>query len=255
MKILQNVIVVLLLAAVTGACTGGKGKNGAKIREIVTTENTEADFGVMKEKDGPVKAILVVRNETPDTLFPAMAYTRCGCLTASVDRTPVPPGGDVRVGTEYDPSYKKGIVMEEVGVTFQDGRPMLSLIIKGEVIPMKHPVGEDHPYDFGEGLHLSHEVLHYGKMRPGQTGDIFIRVASERKRRTTVSFLPDEALKDHLAFRDGLVLEKEGRDTLHFRFTMPEGIPAGDTVWFSIYPALDGKTLDKPLKLKTISKD
>lgn len=250
---MKKVFAAIGLACAVAACTGRP--SGTAVREIATTENTEADLGRMKEKDGPVQAVLTVRNEEPDTLYPVMAYTRCGCLTATVDRAPVPPGRDVRVHVEYNPSYRKGIIMEEVGVSFRDRRQMMSLIIKGEVVPMKHPVEEDYPYDFGGGLHLSHEVLHYGKMEAGQTGDIFIRVASERKRRTTVSFLPDEALKGHLDFRDGLVLEKEGRDTLHFRFTMPEGIPAGDTVWFSIYPALDGKTLDKPLKLKTISKD
>ena len=255
MKFIRSIIAISVLIALAGACTDGGKKRSGSVREIRTSENTEADLGVMKEKDGIVHAVLVVRNESPDTLSPAMAYTVCGCLAATVGREPVLPGEDFRIDVKYNPSYRKGIIMEEIIVPFIDNPRMLSLIVKGEVIPMKHPVEDDYPYDFGEGLHLSHEVLHYGKMSPGQNGDIFIRVASERKRRTTVSFLPEESLKGSLRMRGELPLEKEGRDTLHFRFTMPEGIPAGDTVWFSVYPALNGKMLDKPLKIKSISKE
>lgn len=240
------------MAAAMAACTGNP--SGTAVREIRTTENTEADLGRMKEKDGPVQAVLTVRNETADTLHPAMAYTRCGCLTAEVDRAPVPPGGDVRVRVEYNPSYRKGIIMEEVGVRFQDRRPMMSLIVKGEVLPMKHPVEDDYPYDFGGGLHLSHEVLHYGKMEAGDTGDIFIRVANERKRPVTVSFTPEAALRNHMSFRGDLSLPKEGRDTLHFKFKMPEGLSPGDTLWFSMVPSVDGKALDKPLRVKSIAR-
>lgn len=249
---MKKVFAAIGLACAVAACAGRP--SGTAVREIATTENTEADLGRMKEKDGPVQAVLTVRNEEPDTLYPVMAYTRCGCLTATVDRAPVPPGRDVRVHVEYNPSYRKGIIMEEVGVSFRDRRQMMSLIIKGEVVPMKHPVEEDYPYDFGGGLHLSHEVLHYGKMEAGQTGDIFIRVASERKRPVTVSFAPEAALRDHLAFRGDLRLPGEGRDTLHFRFTMPDGIPPGDTLWFSVIPAVGGKPLDKPLRIKSIAR-
>lgn len=251
-KSLRIFLAVAALAGGVAACSDGP--RSAAPREIVTTENTEADLGRMKEKDGPVQAVLVVRNQAPDTLWPAMAYTRCGCLTATVDRMPVPPGGDVRVHVEYNPSYKKGIVMEEVGVSFRDRRQMMSLVVKGEVVPMTHPVEEDHPYDFGGGLHLSHEVLHYGKMQAGQSGDIFIRVANDRKRRAKISFQPEAALGDRLSFREGLQLAAQGRDTLHFRFTMPGGIPAGDTVRFAVFPAVNGKKLDKPLVIKAISR-
>lgn len=247
-----TVSAALLILAMSVA--GGCGNRPAKteVKDILTSENTEADLGKIKEADGPVFFNLLAENATADTLYPVAVHTRCTCLTGKTDRKPVPPGGKVKVEAVYNPAYRKGIIMEEVMVQFAGRRSGMSLIVKGEVLPMKHPVEEDHPYDFGNGIHLSHSTLHFGKMEAGESKYIYIRCASERKKETEVSFIPQEQFIGNLHFRERIRLEKEGRDTVNFRFTMPEGIASGDTLTFPIKVSASGRILDRPLTVKAI---
>ncbi len=61
--------------------------------EIVTSENTEADLGTIYEEEGLARTVLVVRNNSADTLFPVAAYSHCRCAAATVSPLPVAPGG------------------------------------------------------------------------------------------------------------------------------------------------------------------
>lgn len=247
---MKRLVFLALCAALAGSC--GNGANNG-VREILTTENTEADLGVIREADGTVQVTLVVPNASADTLYPSAAYTHCRCVFAEVDRTPVPPGGQVRVGVEYNPAYRKGIFMEEIYVKMLSEGD-LSLIIKGEIVPMAHPLEEDHPYDFGDGLLLSHEVLSYGRLAPGTSKDMFIRYANGSGQKMRLDFLADPALAGALDSRAGLALPPEGRDTLHFRFTMPESLAAGDTLKLPVRLSVNGKMLEKSLLVRAVCK-
>ncbi len=132
--------------------------------EIVTSENTEADLGTIYEEEGLARTVLVVRNNSADTLFPVAAYSHCRCAAATVSPLPVAPGEDVRID-----------------VTFDNPRP------------------------------------------------------------------------ETLAYRQKMTLDAHGRDTLHFRFTMPAGLSSGDTLRFALRPSVNGKPVGKDLNVKAIS--
>lgn len=246
-------IVIAAVALISGSCRSGAGKHPKVPAEIVASENTEADLGTVYESDGLARTVLVVRNEFSDTLVPVAAYTACRCTEASVDALPVAPGDDLRISVVYNPAYRSGIFMEEVRVRFLNSRKVMSLVVKGEVIPCVHPVSEDHPYDYGGGLHLSHEVLHYGKLHAGESRDIFVRYASDSRKGMALDFVPDTGLDGYVAAREGIALPPEGRDTLHFRFRMPGGMHDGDTLMLPIHVAVNGKVLDKALMVKAIA--
>lgn len=219
--------------------------------EIITNENTEADFGIIEEKNGPVQTKLIVKNESADTLFPLGANTHCRCVKASVDRKPVPPGGNLAVDVVYNPAYRKGIFMEEIGVGLR-GRNMMSLIIKGEIIPMEHPVTEDNPYDYGSGLHLSHEALHFGNLEAGEKRDIYIRYANDTGKPFRLSFEAPDDRADNISFRNNVEVGGKVRDTLHFHFTMPDGLLPGDTLRFPMQVRINDKPSSKILEIKAI---
>lgn len=252
MKTADNIKIFIALCLMSAAVLSCSGSREA-VRDIVTNENTEADLGRIREKDGPVQVNLLVANETSDTLMPVAAYTRCQCVSASVERRGVPPGKYIRVEVVYNPAYKKGIFMEEIAVQMLGHKP-LSLIVKGDVIPMVHHVEEDHPYDFGSGLHLSHEVLHYGKMDAGEKKDIFIRYANGRRRSVNLGFEISPEWAGAVDFRSSIMVGKGGRDTMHFKFTMPDNIPEGYTLKIPVYPCIDGKPAGKVLTVKAISR-
>lgn len=224
-------------------------------KEIPVSENTEADFGVIKEKDGPVSNCLLFTNSYPDTLLPVTALTRCSCVIADVEKTPVAPGETLRLNVTYNPAYKSGIFMEEVGVRCLGRKGILSFIIKGEVVPMAHDVSEDHPYDFGKGLHISHEVLHYGKLSPGEQAGMFIRCANAGRKRMKLGFEIPEDYRKELSFKDEHYLGKNGRDTIWFRFTMPPAAHAGDTVSFQAKVLVNGREADRPLTVKAVCRE
>lgn len=231
--------------------SASEGKRGSVPEEIVTSENTEADLGTIYEEEGLARAVLVVRNNSADTLFPVAAYSHCRCAAATVSRLPVAPGEDVRVEITYNPAYRSGIFMEEVQVRFGGRRDVMSLVIKGEVIPCVHPVTDDHPYSFGSGLYMSHETLHFGNAKDGENRMIYVRLANDTDRKITVTF--DNPCPETLGCRQKITLGAHGRDTLHFRFAMPPGLPQGDTVRFALSPAVNGKPVGKVLNVKAIS--
>lgn len=223
--------------------------------DLLANEDTEADFGVIMEKDGVAERNLLYVNSTGDTLRPVSTLTRCSCVTAYVDRDPVAPGDTLKLSVGYNPSYRKGIFMEEIGVKCLDRKGILSFVIKGEIIPMEHPVEEDYPYDFGEGIHLSHEVLHFGKLLPGENGRMFIRMASTGKRAAELTFSAPEQFRTALSFRGETTMDAGGRDTLWFTFTMPDGVSQGDTLTFPLTLGLDGRMIEKRLLVKAIAPD
>ncbi len=235
------------------SCGSGAGHRPGVPAEIVTDENTEADLGLVYESDGLAKTVLVVRNASYDTLMPVGAYSRCRCAEASVDAVPVAPGEDIRVSVVYNPAYRKGVFMEEVQVKFLGTKRIMSLIVKGEVVPCEHPVSDDYPYDYGSGLHMSHETLHFGNLKAGESRMIYIRYANESGVPAGLSFEVQGEIPGRLSFRPSVSIGAGARDTLHFRFTMPGGIAPSDTLRFSLQPCINGKPLGKKLNVKAIS--
>ena len=157
----------MMAALLAAACAPKDG-----IRTIRTSTDREADLGKIKEIDGPLTFRLVVKNDYPDTLYPVQLYTPCGCTEARFERKPVAPGEDEVIEVTYNPAYRPGPMMEEIQVYYRNSPVKArSLVIKGEVIGYNHPIEEDRPYAYGEGLYMSHKVLNFGQLRPGPEPD------------------------------------------------------------------------------------
>ena len=218
------------------------------IRSLRVTTSTEADLGKIKEIEGPVTVKLLCRNDYADTLYPVQLHTPCGCTQVSFDRKPVAPGADEVLTVTYDPAYRPGPMMEEIVVYYRNS-PVRSrsMVIKGQVIGYNHPIEEDRPYAYGEGLYMSHKVLHFGAKHPGETGDVFFRHGNGNSRKADIRFeIPDE-WKPYVRMRQPGRMKADERDTIHVKFTMPEGI---DTVNFAIQPYVNGKPTEEVLCIK-----
>ena len=237
-------VILLILAA---ACTPKDG-----IRILRTAEGEEADLGKIKEIDGPVTVRLLVKNTYPDTLYPVQLYTPCGCTEARFDRKPVAPGDDEVLEVTYNPAYRPGPMREEIQVRYRNSPVQVrNLAIKGEVVGFNHPIEEDRPYAYGEGLYMSHKVMSYGRMRPGQTGDFFFRHGNGNTRKATVTFDIPQAWQPYLRMRQPGKMKADERDTIHVKFTMPEGV---DSVEFALQPRVDGKPTEEVLTVRAWKK-
>jgi hypothetical protein len=237
-------ITLLILAA---ACTPKDG-----IRTLRTAEGEEANLGRIKEIDGPVTVRLLMKNTYPDTLYPVQLYTPCGCTEARFDRKPIAPGDDEVLDVTYNPAYRPGPMREEIQVRYRNSPVQVrNLAIKGEVVGFNHPIEEDRPYAYGEGLYMSHKVMSYGRLRPGQTGDFFFRHGNGNTRKATVTFDIPQAWQPYLRMRQPGKMKADERDTIHVKFTMPEGV---DSVEFALQPRVDGKPTEEVLTVRAWKK-
>ena len=238
----------LMMAAALLAAAACGPKEG--IRTIRTAPGQEADLGKIKEIDGPVTVRLVVKNAYSDTLYPVQLYTPCGCTQARFERKPVAPGEDETIEVTYNPAYRPGPMMEEIQVQYRNSPVRVqNLVIKGEVIGFNHPIEEDRPYAYGEGLYMSHKVLNYGMLAPGQTADFFFRHGNGNTRKADIVFdIPDE-WKPYVRMRQPGRMQADERDTIHVKFTMPEN---RDTVDFSLQPRVNGKPTQTVLQIRAI---
>ena len=242
----KAIVAALILTA--AACTPSDG-----VRTIRTAEGKEADLGKIKEIEGPVTVRLMVKNNYPDTLYPVQLHTPCGCTQAKFDRKPVAPGEDEILEVTYNPAYRPGPMREEIQVRYQNSPVQVrTFAIKGQVIGFNHPIEEDRPYAYGEGLYMSHQVLNYGRLRHGQTGDFFFRHGNGNDHKADIVFDIPEAWRPYLRMRQPGRMKADQRDTIHVKFTMPEGI---DSVDFALQPRVNGKPTETVLSIRAYKKD
>ena len=241
---------LFLIAVILGAAACGSGDG---IRTIRTTTQTEADLGKIKEIDGPVTVRLLCKNDYADTLYPVQLHTPCGCTQVRFDRKPVAPGEDEVLEVTYDPAYRPGLMMESIDVYYRNSPvKMRNFVIKGEVIGFVHPIEEDRPYNFGEGLYMSHKVLHFGSRAPGQTADMFFRHGNGNRKKAEITFDIPQEWQPYLHMRQPGKMKADERDTLHVKFTMPD--PA-DTVEFTIQPRVNGVPTQEVLTVRAFPKN
>lgn len=221
-------------------------ENGPRTYRATTTK--EVDLGIIKEIDGPLTVKLLLRNDFKDTLYPVQLYTPCRCTKVEFGKKPVAPGEDEVLEVTYNPAYNPGPMTEQIQI-FYTASPVRArmVTIKGEVIGYNHPIEEDRPYAFGEGLYMSHKVLSYGLLREGETSDMFFRYGNGNTRSAEVTFDIPEQWKPYFRLRQPGRMKADERDTLHARFTMPEG---ADTVTFAVRPLVDGKPTEEVLTVR-----
>ena len=136
---------------------------------------------------------------------------------------------------------------EEIQVRYQNSPVQVrTFAIKGEVIGFNHPIEEDRPYAYGEGLYMSHKVLSYGALRPGETGDFFFRHGNGNTRKANIVFDIPDSWKPYVRMRQPGRMKADERDTIHVKFTMPDGL---DTVKFAVQPLVDGKPTEEKLQI------
>lgn len=239
-----------LLVLLMTACNRPKGP-----KVYSCSPEIEADLGTIDEADGPVSFILKIKNTTSERIIPYTTATRCVCLNGNAERTPVEAGGEVLVNAVYNPTGFSGKVMEELQVFYTtDGKiappyRYLSVMVKARINPNPRSIEDDTPYDFGQGLYLSHEVLTFNPLREGKRGRLLLRATSALSKRANVTFEFPEGLDSVLTCRS-LVLEPGVCDTVSFFLNTPHVSMDSLENDLEIYPYVNGKKCDKPLIFK-----
>ena len=222
-------------------------------KEFIVNDNTVVDIGTIKEADGPYEFVILYKNETQDTIIAAQSRSTCRCTTPMVNNLPIPPGEYHRIPIKYNPSYQSGHIDEQVDIRYRNG-VIKSFPFMGEVVPMKHPVTDHARYAMGRDFYSSRLLISLGLMDPGETKEVYFNLGNDTPRKMKVHFNLEGDYAADLKMRKDIVMLADGRDSVHIRFTMPEGVASTDSVIVKIQPVVDGKPTTESLRFKAVAR-
>lgn len=236
MKRLANILLALLLVAACAVAQDGMKPSTA----LVPVGDKVHDFGTIRERDGRVSHTFGLRNvgSKPVAIVDVSAW--CGCTTADYTHTPVKPGQVAKVTVTYNPQSRPGRFSKEVAVISEGGRAYTRLWVKGNVLPYLHPVEEDHPYDYGQGLHMSLGVISFPPLAKGQQYAFSLKVANDTDRPMTLRFVrrPDNRV---LQMPDTLRLKPRERTTIRVAYRAPKTYTRARRI--TLHPYVNGKAV------------
>lgn len=210
------------------------------------------DFGTVHESDGPLERTFSFRNARRDTVVICDMTTACRCITGNPSFSRVAPGEVGEITLRFDPAYRSGDFRYTVVLWYFDRNIRQSVEVTGNVVPMKHPIEEDHPYSWGEGLYTSHKVLPFGSMKPGETKSIFFRYGNGTGRPMDLRLEVEGCCAHTIDLERHITLAPDQRGKLYVSITMPEGYSGRhvNRIWFIV----NGVRLEEPLLVKMTSK-
>lgn len=206
------------------------------------------DFGTIHEKDGKAVRDFAFRNDGPDTLTVCDITTGCRCIIGEPDFRKVAPGETGTVRLIFDPAYRSGPFEYAVSVWYMNRQERQVVMVKGDVVPMVHPIEEDHPYNMGEGLFTSHKVLPLGTIRPGESKSMFFRYGNGTDMTMDLRFEIEGCCSAYIDMERHLTLAPDERGKMYVTVTMPEGY-SGKHI-NRIWPVVNGTRLETPMLVK-----
>lgn len=178
------IAIMLSLCASIAALAQGEP---AFIETFKPVERTH-DFGTIYEKDGKVTNVFELKNQGDKPVAISAVNTWCGCMVADYTKRAIRPGESARVTVSLDPDHKQGNFVKQVIVLVNDGSAYVRLWVKANIVPMVHPVREDHPFDYGYGLFMNQQILPFPELQPGQSHSFELKLANDTDRPMTVTF-------------------------------------------------------------------
>jgi hypothetical protein len=205
-----------LAALVGAACDGGRGRLSAIVdarpahpstgQPSIDFDSRSHDFGVVNE--GPqVRHVFKIKNKGSAPLVLSGAYASCGCTSATLDATTIPPGGSGALSVVMDTRGEKGKGTRSITVHSNDPtRPEETLEIT---------------YDVQRLLDFERSYLHLSTTRGARrvetvwlTGELLEaarpRVASIQPERVVHARIVQS--RQHGQPRKGLSIELQGKE-------------------------------------------
>lgn len=204
------------------------------------------DFGTIQEKDGIVKTQFKFINTGSRPVVISDVNTSCGCLAPSYTKRAVRKGEEATVDVSFNPDHKSGNFVKQVVVLLNDGNQYARVWIKANIVPMVHPVTEDHPYYFGQGLYMSQEVLPFPDLDRGQSHSYELRLANDTDKPMTIEFLR-EPNNTVLKLPATVKLKPRERTSIRVSYRYPRR--HNITRYINLVPVVNGKRC-RPLRVK-----
>jgi hypothetical protein len=203
------------------------------------------DFGTIQEKKGRVSHVFTFTNKGNKPVAITEVNAWCGCTTTNFTKSAIMPGKTGKVTVTYNPFSRPGKFSKEVVVLLNDGKEYTRIWVKGNVIGYLHPVTEDHPYYFGDGLYLGYEVLPFASLEVGASYTFDQRIANNTNKPMTVVFkrVPDNRV---LKMPDKIQLKPMERTTFKVTYRTPKVYHHNR--YILVYPIVNGKK-ERPIRV------
>jgi flagellar motor switch protein FliM len=122
--------------------------------------------------------------------------------------------------------------------------------VEGIITPAEHPIEEDYPYHFGNGLYLRLKVMAFGYVKPGETKHMQLHYANATNKEMTVRFeVPDKLAG--LKFNNPGKIGPKAKGVVNISFTMPHASRKGAV--FTVYPQVNHKKVKEKLEIKILN--
>ena len=137
------------------------------------------DFGEIKEENGLVSHEFEFKNVSQKVISINGVTSGCGCVQFEFPKEPLRPNATGKVKVTYNPAYRPGFFSKEVVVLSNNNANYNRIWVKGTVIPCKHPVSENYPYEYGSGLWMNFEVMAFGTIGKGGTKTMKLKYVND----------------------------------------------------------------------------
>ena len=215
------------------------------MKNLIANERVH-DFGTIMEIKGKVSYTFVLTNKDKSPVAITNVNAWCGCTTSEYSKAPIMPGKTGKVTVTFDPNSRPGKFSKEVVVMLNDGKAYMRLWVKGNVVPYLHPVTEDHPYYFGEGLYMSMKVLPFANQGIGVAQRFVLRLANNTKKPMKVC-LQKKPFNKVLKIPAEITLKPLERKEVKVSYAYPKHYSYDRYIWLDI--KVNGKKV-KPMKVR-----
>lgn len=222
------------------------------LSNTIQFEERVHNFGTILETNGKVSHTFIFYNngKTPVTI--SDIHSGCGCIGKTLSKDPVHPGKTGKVTITFDPGYKSGFFSKEIVVFSNGGNEFNRIWVEGNITPAEHPIEDDYPYNFGNGLYLRLKVVAFGYLKPGETKQMELHYANSTNKEMTLNFIV-KGNKNGVKFTNPGKLTPKQRGVVRFSYTMPSS--ATDDAIFYLDPYVNNKKLAETLEIKILNQN
>lgn len=236
---------LLALSALSALALSVAAQDDMEPSKTLVSPERVHDFGTIREADGPVSHTFTVINKSRKAAVIDDVSAWCGCTTVSYPKRPIAARAKAKVTVTFNPRYRPGRFSKEVVMISACGKEYTRVWVKGDVIPCEHPVTDEHPYAFGQGLYMNYKVLAFPPLQRGQSHEFVVHIANDTNAPMTVSFgrNPDNRI---LKMPGTLRLKAKERRTFTVRYKAFR--PRPQRGYILVTPTVNGHAV-KPLRV------
>lgn len=220
------------------------------LSQTIIFEERVYDFGTILEKNGKVSHVFIFHNNGKTPVVIDEIYSDCGCIGKVLSKAPVKPGGKGEVTIIFNPAYKSGFFSKEIIVYSNNRQDYSHVWVQGIITPCEHPIEDDYPYNFGDGLHLRLKVMAFGYLKAGETKRMDLHYANDTDKEMTLNFVV-EGNKGGLKFTNPGKIGPKARGVVTFSYKMPYF--GNEDALFVLYPYVNNNKLTQTLDIKILS--